>query len=171
MPCTNKDQRLSICSSCPFLHWRLQGLRGLCCKWSQTGLGFTREYRQRDRESTREAGWCLLTPPYFPMMSEHITNWWVTAPNTANVCLCLSFSYFLKHTHTAALTVLDSATSGYKMMSASCVRVVYEVVCNPSNLSISMFMLNLLVRFSSLLLCRCTEFSRVIKVVQKRLCL
>lgn len=48
LPCTYKDQRLSICSSCPFLHGRLQGLRGLCSKWSQTGLSFTGAYRQRE---------------------------------------------------------------------------------------------------------------------------
>lgn len=61
VPCTNKDQRPSICSSCPFLHWRLQGLRGLCCKWCQTGLGFTRAYRQREIE--HERGKMMLVHP------------------------------------------------------------------------------------------------------------
>lgn len=54
LPYTCQDPRLSICCSCPFLHGRLQGLRGLCSKWSQTGLGFAAAYRQREIQGAWE---------------------------------------------------------------------------------------------------------------------
>lgn len=110
-----EDQKPSICSSCPFLHWRLQGLGGLCCKWSQNGLSFILGHTDSERVRAHERG---------------------TMKSTLTAVLSLVWTHtgliaarYAKYTCPDLLKTQQN-TQGYKVMASSCVRVAYSILQN-----------------------------------------
>lgn len=154
MPCANKDSEALNAPCAQFLHWELQGLRGMCCKWSQSGLGFTRAYRQRDWESMCEKDCLLVHATVLSLLVWTYTGLRPTACFLHQICVCVYLSVWQFWNYYTE----DMLPPGYEVMASSHVRVVYEVVCDLSNHCISVFILNLLVKISSLPLWWCTEF-------------